>query len=66
MTQTSPPTIGQRVRAVTTTRDAQAVVVEVTAIDREVETGWYVYGYRAIRRARPRQSMYPRLYFVAR
>jgi hypothetical protein len=60
------PEVGQRVRATTVTPAAQSVVIEVTKIDEEQTTGWYVYGYRAHRGDRPRQTMYPRLYFVAK
>jgi hypothetical protein len=60
------PAIGRSVRATTTTATAQSVVIEVTAIDRETESGWYVWGYRIVRRSTPRQTSYPRLYFVAR
>lgn len=60
------PAIGSRVRAVTTTATAQSVVIEVTMVDEETEAGWLVYGYRAHRGSRPRQTMYPRLYFVAK
>ena len=60
------PEIGRRVRATTTTATEQSVVVEVTAIDRETEQGWYVWGYRTVKRSTPRQTSYPRLYFVAR
>lgn len=61
------PVIGSKVRAVTTTASEQSVVIEVTSIANTTPAGWYVYGYRAARRgARPRQTMYPRRYFVAR
>lgn len=61
---TTAPAIGTKVHAMTTTEAAQKVVIEVTAIDQENESGWYVYGYRNHRGTRPRQSYYPRLYFV--
>lgn len=70
---TTTPEIGSKVKAVTTTPAELQVVIEVTAIDAEVTAvdtegpvGWLVYGYRAHRGARPRQTMYPRLYFVPR
>jgi hypothetical protein len=62
----STPEIGTRVAALTDTEGEQRVLIEVTAIDMETESGWYVYGYRLVRRARPRQTMYPRRYFVQR
>lgn len=61
---TTAPEIGRKVQATTTTATAQTVLVEVTAIESETDSGWFVYGYRAHRGARPRQTMYPRLYFV--
>jgi hypothetical protein len=63
---TTAPAVGSKVHAITTTQAQQSVVIEVTAIHDETEAGWYVYGYRAHRGTRPRQTMYPRLYFVAR
>ena len=63
---TTSPVIGSKVRATTTTPACQDVTIEVSAIDREVVGGWYVYGYRTHRGTRPRQTLYPRLYFVAR
>jgi len=63
---TTSPTIGRKVRATTTTETEQAVVIEVTAIDREIESGWYVYGYRQYRTRRHMASSFPCLYFVAR
>lgn len=60
------PEVGKRIHAETTTPTMQRVIVEVTKVDSEVESGWYVYGYRQRRTAggRPRQTMYPALYFV--
>lgn len=63
---TVAPEIGHKAQVLTTTAAAQRVVIEVTAIAEEDESGWHVYGYRAHRGARPRQTMYPRLYFVPR
>lgn len=63
---TTAPEVGSKIQATTTTATQQTVIVEITAIDSEVEAGWYVYGYRKHRGPRPRQTMYPRLYFVAK
>jgi hypothetical protein len=62
----STPEVGKKARATTVTPAAQSVVIEVTKIDEEQSGGWYVYGYRAHRGSRPRQTMYPRLYFIAK
>ena len=63
----SAPEIGAVVLAETDTRTAQRVAVEVTAIDAETDAGWSVWGYRQYRPGRrPRQTMYPRRYFVPR
>lgn len=64
MTQT--PEVGRKVRAITTTATSLSVVVEVTAIDAETDAGWYVWGYRKHARDGRRQTLIPRLYFVAR
>jgi hypothetical protein len=66
METTQAPRIGSKVNATTTTTTEQKVVIEVSAIDRETGAGWYIYGYRSHRGTRPRQTMYPQLYFVAR
>lgn len=71
---TEAPKIGSKVRAITCTPAMQNVTIVIASIDREAlpiptpggEGGWFVYGYRARRGARPRQTMYPRLYFVPR
>jgi hypothetical protein len=60
------PQVGSKIHATTLTPSAQRVVVTVSSIEDETDAGWYVWGYRAHRGARPRQTMYPRRYFVAR
>lgn len=61
------PEIETKVRAFTTTATAQRVVILVTKIDEETDTGWFVYGYRqGGRNAGRRQTTYPGLYFVAK
>jgi len=56
--------VGKRYQAKTTTRTEQSVVIEVTAVDEVTKQGTYVYGYRRHRGSRPRQTMYPQLYFI--
>jgi hypothetical protein len=63
-TTQSAPVVGRMVRAQTTTRTAQNVVIEVSMVESETEQGWIVYGYRKHRGTRPRQSYYPQLYFI--
>jgi hypothetical protein len=64
------PEVGRKVRALTTTRSEQQVVVEVTAIERETPEGTYVWGHRQYgrgnmrRTSRPRQTAIPNLYLV--
>lgn len=60
------PRVGDlNVKAQTTTRTMQsATLAEVTAIDSETPTGWFVWGYPIRKSGRPRQTRYPRLYFV--
>lgn len=59
------PQIETKVAAKTSTSTEQNVAVYVTAIDSEVDAGWWIYGYRVKgRNSGRRQSMVPRLYFV--
>lgn len=63
---TTTPEVGRKYRAQTTTPAAQSVIIEVSKVDVECESGWYVYGYRTNRRQIGRQTMYPREYFIPR
>lgn len=57
--------VGRKVRAITTTATAQAVVIEVSAVAEATAAGQLVYGYRqAGRNAGRRQTTYPRLYLI--
>jgi hypothetical protein len=60
------PVVGRKIQATTTTPARQSVVITVSAIANENETGWAVYGYRAHRGSRPRQTSFPQRYTVAK
>ena len=59
------PKVGSLVRAVTTTRTEQRVIIEVTAIDVTTHEGTYVWGYRQGGKNKGRrQTIYPNLYLI--
>ena len=59
------PVVGKISQAITLTPTAQDVKIEVTSIEQEVRSGWYVWGYRQYpRRSRIRHTAFPRRYFV--
>lgn len=66
MSAATTPEIEKAQWAQTLTPTAQHVIVFVTAVDGETESGWFVYGYRVYARRRNgrRHSMIPNRYFV--
>ena len=69
-TTTAAPELESVRWATTTTTTEQRVRILVTSVESESVAGWVVWGYRqynrATRNGRPRQSMYPQSYFIAR